>query len=184
MCDIRAEKRVLRKKILEIRDNIPSELIDKKSAVIWTKLMSSEAYKNASVIYFFVGFGSEVQTAPMIREALKIGKRVAVPRVVSKTDMEFCEIHALDDLVEGFKGILEPAEDAPVIEAPAGLVILPGVAFDADRNRMGYGRGYYDRFLEAIDKDIPKIALCFKEQIVDEVPHETTDIKADQILTD
>ncbi|MBR1892968.1 MAG: 5-formyltetrahydrofolate cyclo-ligase [Lachnospiraceae bacterium] len=184
MCDTRAEKRALRKKILEIRDNIPSELIDKKSAVIWTKLMSSEAYKNASVIYFFVGYGSEVQTAPMIREALQMGKRVAVPRVVSKTDMKFCEIHALTDLVEGFKGILEPTEDAPVIKAPADLVILPGVAFDTDRNRMGYGRGYYDRFLEAIDKDVPKIALCFNEQIVDEVPHEVTDIKADQILTD
>ena len=184
MIDIREEKRALRRRVLEIRDSIPSGLIAEKSAVIWSKLKSSEAFQRASVIYFFVGYGSEVQTAPMIAEALTMGKRVAVPRVISKTDMRFCEIYALSDLVEGFKGILEPAEDASAIETPADLVILPGVAFDADRNRMGYGRGYYDRFLEAIDRQTPKIALCFKEQIVDEVPHEETDVKADVVLTD
>ncbi len=182
--DIREEKRALRRAVLEARDAIPSELNKAKSDAIWSKLRETRAFKDAETIYFFVGYGSEVQTVPMIAETLAMGKRVAVPRVLDKTNMRFCEIHALSDLVEGFKGIPEPAEDAPEVDTEADLVILPGVAFDAERNRIGYGRGYYDRFLETKGRDIPKIALCFREQIVESVPHEATDIKADIVLTD
>ena len=184
MNDIRERKRELRKAILKIRDSLSDRERKEKSEAIWNKLSRTDEFISAGMIYFFVGYGSEVQTSFMIKKTLEMGKRVAVPRVVNKTDMRFSEIHSLDELVLGYMGILEPEECAEAVNTAPDLVILPGVAFDRSHNRMGYGRGYYDRFLASIDPDIAGIAVCFEAQIVDEIPAEETDIRADMIITE
>ena len=116
----------------------------------------------------------------MLQQALKDGKRVAVPKVYGE-EMRFIYITDLSRVEKGYAGIPEPIDDGPVAEDPTALVLMPGLAFDKDGHRIGYGGGFYDRFL-AQEKDHPTLALCYAFQMLDTLETESFDVPVDCVL--
>ena len=144
-------------------------------------------FKQASVVFFYASFRSEVETIPSINLALKQGKRVILPVVLRKdTRLALYEIFTIDELTPGYMGIPEPSQDGKeeVALKEIDLIIIPGAVYDRRGSRIGYGGGYYDRLLASMDRDIPIIAPAFKEQIVDDIPTEPHDKKVTIIVTD
>lgn len=175
-----------RKFVQEMRENIQCEnklIMDKK---IYDNFINSELYKLASNIFIYVSYNSEVNTHQIINQALIDDKRIFVPKVISKKDgMVAVEIFSLLELSKGYFGVLEPTNfDKKIEENEIDLVLMPGVAFDKSGGRIGYGGGFYDRFLPKLNRDIKKIALAYSFQVFDYVPHELHDEKIDGIITD
>lgn len=179
-------KKELRKIMIEKRDNIYKEekaVMDKN---IIFSLKEKEFYKNSKNIFIYLGFGSEIDTMSYIQDFINDGKHIFIPRTDIKTkNMEAVEITSLDGLKENKYGILEPNDNKEEFyKNNLDLIILPGVAFDHSGRRIGYGGGYYDRYLEDIDKRIIKVALIYDFQLLENVPAEEHDIKADYIITE
>ncbi len=170
-------KKELRKEILYLRDNLEDRY--NKSVIIKNKILSLDIYKKSNVIALYSSMKSEVDTKELISESLELGKRVLLPRIINKNKMIFIEINKDTNYEKNNFGMLEPIG---IEEKNIDLMIIPGVAFDKDNNRLGYGRGYYDKYLK--DKNIYKIGICFKEQIVDNIDIEEHDIKMNLIITD
>lgn len=185
----------------EQRDQLSKEEQITLSSEIKTRLIKSEVYQKCRNLFCFISFGSEADTHELIKQSLEYGKKVYVPRVEADK-MEFYEITNLEGLVVSKFGIPEPLKEEQKtflyqhrnynynnstdnMENPySNLILLPGLAFDRNGNRVGYGQGYYDRYLEK-NLSIPfyKIALSYDFQIMDEIPAENYDIKADSIIT-
>lgn len=178
-------KKAIRKTILNQRDNIETDIKEKWDNEIFLKVINSEAYKNANVIFVFVSFKSEVDTHKIITYALKDSKTICVPKInVSEKEMEIFKIESLGELKEGYYGILEPQENCPSVNSDEiDLILMPGAAFDKQGGRIGYGGGFYDRFLKRMNKKVDKIALAYDFQIIDKVPMEEFDIKINGIVT-
>lgn len=161
---------------------------DSKSRLIQKKLFEHQAFCKASVVCFYVAMPVEVDTRPMIQEALKIGKRVLVPLAdLENKELKLYEIRDLDtDLEVGALGILEPRKDrARLADAKeVDCVIVPGMAFDSQGHRLGRGGGFYDRFLSKFSAKTPKIALAFSFQVLPQIPQETHDQRVDIVLTE
>lgn len=170
-------KKELRKEILYLRDNLEDRY--NKSVIIKNKILSLDIYKNSNVVALYSSMKSEVDTKELISESLELGKRVLLPRIINKNKMIFIEINKDTNYEKNNFGMLEPIG---IEEKNIDLMIIPGIAFDKDNNRLGYGRGYYDKYLK--DKNIYKIGICFKEQIVDNIDIEEHDIKMNLIITD
>lgn len=151
------------------------------SIAILDKLMNMDEYKEASCIYAYYSFGKEVMTKPLIQKALSEGKRVALPKVNGE-EIEFYYITSENDLEESSFGILEP-KDCEKAEEKNALLIMPGVAFDKENNRIGYGAGYYDKYLQKPNNHY-KIALAYKFQVFESVYNDEYDIKPDFVLTE
>lgn len=147
-------------------------------------LLSMQEFQQAEWIYPFVSCRSEIDTIALIQALLEEGKHsVAVPRVTGE-NMEFVAIHSMKDLVPGAMQILEPVAGR-VVTADEGLMLMPGLAFDLQGNRVGYGAGYYDRYLEQYDNSrLYKVAYAFDFQIVDQIVAEEHDRRVDAIVTD
>ena len=180
------DKKEIRKNMISKRDNIlkeEKEIMDKN---IILKLKESEYYKKSKNIFIYLGFGSEIDTMSYIQEFINEGKHIFIPRTDIKTKkMEAVEITSLEGLKENKYGILEPDDSKEEFyKNNLDLIILPGVAFDLVGKRIGYGGGYYDRYLENIDKKIMKVALIYDFQLLENVPAEEHDIKADYIITE
>ncbi|MCC6346411.1 MAG: 5-formyltetrahydrofolate cyclo-ligase [Nitrospirales bacterium] len=175
----------IRRDILSRRDSIASAVKSGKDEAIRKTLFALSAFQSARFVLLFASFSSEVDTFEMIRHCLAQGKRVALPRVNTKKGKLFLyEIRSMDDLSAGCWGIMEPIP-SPEREREvqeADLIIVPGVAFDEQCNRLGYGKGYYDKLLRG--KRAKAIAVAYEEQIVASVPVEAHDIKMDSIITD
>lgn len=177
-------KSSIRIKILALRNPLSIEEIKEKSASIKEKLFSMEVFRNSKVVFFYVSVGSEVQTHDMIKEILD-KKKVAVPmpEKANKT-LSASELLNFNELEPGSFSILEPKKEFVRIVNPKDLdlVVVPGIAFDKKGNRIGHGRGYFDRFLENIS--VPKIALAYEMQIVDNIPADKNDVGVDFIVTE
>ena len=117
---------------------------------------------------------------PMLQKALEDGKKVAVPKVYGD-EMRFLYLNDLSRVEIGYCGIPEPIDDAPVADDPTALVLMPGLAFDEAGHRIGYGGGFYDKFL-ASEPGHPTLALCYAFQMVDQIPTEEYDIPVDVVL--
>lgn len=180
-------KKDIRKRVLQIRDSISSaKRIEKSSSIMSTLFMLPE-FEQARVVFFYASFRSEVETIPSINSALKQGKRVILPVVLKKDRrLALYEISTLEELVSGYMGIPEPFHNEKEETAlkDIDLIIIPGAAYDRRGSRIGYGGGYYDRFLVRMDRDVPIAAPAYKEQIVDEIPTEPHDKKVSIIITD
>lgn len=177
------KKQEIRKQVYTLRKAMTKEDWEVKTKTIARSLQQIPAYKSAKSIYLYVDYKNEVGTREIIRKAWKAGKKVYVPKVQGK-DMEFFEINTFEDLKPGCKGILEPKGDLEKMAiGEDGLMILPGVAFDKDCHRIGYGGGFYDRYLAAHPK-LKKIALAFSFQIFEEVAWEEFDISPEMIITE
>ncbi|MGL4572166.1 MAG: 5-formyltetrahydrofolate cyclo-ligase [Clostridium sp.] len=177
-------KNELRKEMIKRRNeinNVEKTTMDNK--IIETFINTIE-YKKCKQILIYIGFGSEINTKKLIEYALEDGKEVYVPKVI-KEDMVFIRINNLENLVTSNYGILEPIGDKSDFNVDKlGIVIMPGVAFDKHGNRIGYGGGYYDKFLNNNVINGKKIALLYSFQIIDSIPREEHDIKVDSLITE
>lgn len=163
----------------------PSELC-RRSARAGERLLALPEFAGAGVVMLFISFGSEIATLDLVRRALALGKRVAAPRAHREgRELVPGEIADPDqDLVPGLWGILEPRPECPTV-APEELeaVIVPAAAWSEDGYRLGYGGGYYDRFLRRAAQ-AHWIGLGLEVQVVPEVPHEEHDLPVDVLVTD
>lgn len=181
-----ADKKELRKRILKIRNAMPPGERAANSATIISMLTELDDIRRAATIMVFLNFGSEVQTDGLISWGWEMGKRIVAPlcRPENRT-MAPCVINDFSDLETGHYGIREPiAAEATV--APYGeidVVLIPAVAFDRQGRRVGYGGGYYDRFLPLVPR-AARIGVVFSCQIVPEVHADLHDISAQMIVTE
>lgn len=171
----------LRKVILAKRASLSPAEIKNKSDEIRKRLFSLREFKEAEVVMFFVSYRSEVNTHKMISQALK-GKIVAVPKTSSRS-MVPSIITSMKELSPNKKGILEPKKIRKIGLKDIDVVIVPGIAFDKKCHRLGYGRGYYDKFLKKVPNAV-KIGLAFDLQIVKDMPHEKHDIPVNKVITE
>ena len=231
-------KKQLRTKILQIRDALTEEQRQIDSAKITEKVLASEEYQNSKIILTYASFRSEVNTFLLMEQAIKDGKKVYVPRIEEEVQedgtrvksMEFYQILSTDELQEGYWGVPEPEAEVErmfsigtnktednILQEEKGislvksalLIILPGAVFDLEGNRIGYGGGFYDRYLAGLrpqktttraETDITlatdimidagisicKMALAFECQLVElgVIPIEPHDVQVDVIVTE
>jgi 5-formyltetrahydrofolate cyclo-ligase len=181
-------KKEIRKRMLEIRGNLTHEEIKAKSELIVQKVLQTPEYGESQNILLYADYTNEVQTVKIFEDAIRRGKRVYFPKSDALTNtMEFYRVMSVGQLERGYKGILEPRETESLRyrlnRKEDTLIIVPGVAFDTSGYRLGYGKGFYDKYLSN-KRQISTMALSFSEQIVDEIPHDTYDIKMDKIVTE
>ena len=175
-------KNQLKQSITERRNSLTKEEIAEKSEIIKDRLFKLQQYSRSKTVMFFVSFNTEVFTHDMIKESLG-AKTVLVPKIVNH-EIEPSMILDFDNLVQSGKfGILEPIEATKIDLKNIDLVLVPGIAFDIGGHRIGYGFGFYDKFLKKVPKAI-KIGLAFDFQVVDEIPHEEHDVPVDFIITE
>lgn len=179
------EKIQIRNIVIEKRKALSKELKEVFDNNILDKILSSKEYEVAKTILVYVSFEGEVDTHRFIKHAIEDNKKVCVPKVISKEEgMKAVNISSLNDLKVGKYGILEPLDfSREVEEKEIDLVIMPGVAFDKNGGRVGYGGAFYDRFLKKLRYETPKIALAYDFQIFCKVPTEEHDEKIDRIIT-
>ena len=173
-------KQELRRAIRERKRAMTEEEIVERSNALAEKFYNSPAYQAASTIYGYLPYNQEVRTVPMLQRALDEGKRVAVPKVYGE-EMRFIYLEDLTQVSKGYAGIPEPIADAPVAEDQRALVLMPGLAFDPQGHRIGYGGGFYDRFL-AQEPHHPTLALCYEFQMQAHLDTEKFDIPVDTVL--
>ncbi len=182
------EKKELRKKILAVRNRLAANELVFKSEEIKKKLFAREDFRLKRNIMFFLTFGKEVRTEAMVRESLAQGKKIIVPKIDKKSNTLILSwLHDYDkDLASGVWGIPEPHAAAlrPIKPEEVDLVIVPGVAFDRNGNRLGYGGGYYDRFFTRLRKEVPLVALAFDCQVVEYIPTGRFDKKIGCLITE
>lgn len=174
------DKTALRKSIRERKRAMTPGEIEEKSRLLGEKLASSALYRQAKTIYGYLPYNQEVRTVPMLERALREGKRVAVPKVLGE-EMKFLYLTDFNRVERGYAGIPEPMGDEPVAEDPTALVLMPGLAFDPAGHRIGYGGGFYDRFL-AKEPLHPTLALCYDFQMLPSLETEEHDIPVDLVL--
>jgi 5-formyltetrahydrofolate cyclo-ligase len=179
-------KAEIRKRLLSLRNSLSTEEITAGSGEIVTRLMRIEEIRSASTLMVYLSFGSEVDLDDLIRWCWEEGKRVVVPfcRPESR-ELTACRIDGFDELETGHYGIRAPKEGLlrPVDGREIEVVIVPAAAFDRKGYRIGYGGGYYDRFLPKAPRAV-KIGVAFASQIVEEIPVDGHDLPVDIIVTE
>ncbi len=179
------DKKILRKKMREIRDGLNSEEINIRSGKITEQLLHSSLYEKSEYICVYDAFRNEVDCRYIIKQAFQDGKSVYLPVTNDETKtMEFYRITESTSYTEGNYGIREPKLDENSEKLQHNAVILmPGLAFDRNKHRLGYGGGYYDKYLSLHQQHIT-VALCYDFQIVSALPYEEHDILPDYIVTE
>lgn len=177
------DKRELRRIIGEKKRALSAREIEAMSARLAERLFETAQYRQARSLYAYLSFNQEVRTRPIIERAWRNGKRVAVPKLVDG-EMRFIWLEGFDQLApQGAFGILEPVADGPVADDEGALVLMPGLAFDRAGHRVGYGGGYYDRYLSAHPCH-PTVALCYGFQRLERIKPDAHDVKVDVLLCD
>jgi len=183
---IEVEKKQLRKYIQDKRDNLSLGLRKKKNKEITQKFLKTTDYLNSKNIFIYYPFRSETDTTIIIKKALKESKNIILPRVEGTlVNLYFVnDVHT--QLQEGSYKIIEPIPSSctKAHVSDINLAIVPGVAFDRNLNRLGYGGGFYDKILRNLPQSIKKIALSFDIQIVPNIPVLDYDIKIDMLITE
>ena len=174
------DKRQLRQTIRQQKRAMSEEDICLRSQKLGQLFAASQAYQNARTIYGYLPYNQEVRTVPMLKRALRDGKRVAVPKVYGE-EMKFIYLDDLTQVAKGYAGIPEPIADGPVADDKTALVLMPGLAFDPQGHRIGYGGGFYDKFLSS-EPDHPTLALCYDFQVFPVLKTEAHDIPVDIVL--
>lgn len=174
------DKQALRKQIREKKRAMTESQIDSKSEELGKLFAASEAYKQAKTIYGYLPYNQEVRTVAMLQKALDDGKRVAVPKCYGD-EMRFIYLDDLSKVEKGYCNIPEPIADGPIADDPTALVLMPGLAFDPQGHRMGYGGGFYDKFLAA-EPGHPTLALCYDFQMMEHLDTEAHDIPVDFVI--
>lgn len=172
------EKNIIRQKMLIIRKNIINK--EDKSQKIVEKIINTQEYQKFRVIAVYMAMTDEVKLNLLIKKALVDKKIVLIPKIVDKK-MYFIKYQIGDKLAKSTFGVLEPVSNL-YYNNQIDLVITPGLAFNQEGFRLGYGKGYYDRFF--INYVGYKIGVCFSEQMLDEIPHNKLDQKVNQVINE
>lgn len=175
-------KQEFRREVASRRKALDAGCAVQMSKRITETVTSLKEYRESSLILVYIDYKNEVQTGMIMEAAWKDGKSVAAPKVNGK-QMDFYLLNSADDLESGYMGIMEPRDGLVKIDAESGMMVMPGVAFDRDLHRVGYGGGFYDRFLETHPK-IKRVAVAYEFQLFDQVPHEDFDLAPDLIVTE
>lgn len=175
------DKTELRHMIREKKRAMSADEIETISAQLGKLFAETDFYRNANTIYGYLPYNQEVRTVPMLEQALRDGKRVAVPKVFGD-EMKFIYITDFTKVEKGYAGIPEPVENAPIADDPTALVLMPGLAFDPEGHRIGYGGGFYDKFLER-EPEHPTVALCYSFQMLPKLETEEHDIPVDCVIS-
>ena len=173
-------KQELRKTIRARKRAMTPEEIQTRSASLCRKFLETEAYRQAKTLYGYLPYNQEVRTWAILEQALADGKKVAVPKVYGE-EMKFLYLEDLTQVEKGYSGIPEPIADGPVAEDETALVLMPGLAFDPQGHRIGYGGGFYDKFL-CREPNHPTVALCYEFQMVERLETEEFDIPVDAVI--
>ena len=182
--DIKELKTTIRKEYLLRREAIPPAEKARRDEKICHYILSSASYRYADTLLAYYPRKGEVDILPVLSAALAAGKQVALPRCDGDHHMTYRFVSSLDDVEPGMYGIPEPREEAPAFSPDGGhatLCLVPGVVFDVHGYRIGYGGGYYDKFL-ASEPNHPTLALCYDFQMVDHLETEEFDIPVDCVL--
>ncbi len=188
--DILLQKKELRKEAKLYRKSVSEGDRLNKSTDIISNLKGLDAFMKAEVILMYASLPDEVETLSLMQELLEAGKKEIYCPVTQGDEMEFYRIQTLEDLKEGNFHVLEPEVSEETLLKPVKDVsycmIMPGLMFDKKGNRLGYGKGYYDKYLVGLDEDVnmTTIALSYELMVKDEIPAEETDRRADYIVTD
>lgn len=179
-------KNELRKKAIQERSSISAANIELMSEKIGSLLRKHNVYKQAKIILFYASFNNEVSTDKMIENTISDKKIVGLPVVnEEKKTMSVKQANCLEDLKVKCLGVRQPAWELPDIDPEKlDLVIIPGCCFDKQGYRLGYGGGYYDRFLSTLDKKAVRVGLAFESQVFDCLPIEYHDQKLDVLITE
>lgn len=182
------DKQEIRNMVKKRRNSMSENEVTTKSKIIIEKLMDTKEFKNADNIMIFLSFNNEVYTYNLIEKCIKLGKRVIVPYTVKDTYEIIPTVlgNIEEDLKQTSYGYMEPKKEKlqPIDEKKIDLTVVPGLAFDKNMNRIGFGKGYYDRYLAKTRKDAKKIAVAYDYQVLEEIPSEVFDVKMDSIITD
>jgi 5-formyltetrahydrofolate cyclo-ligase len=181
--DLKRQKRALRREARALRDGLSSGERERMSEEVAGKVLALPAVADATTVMAFSSFGSEVDTGPIIGRLERDGRRVALPRVEGR-DIVAVAYRSGDRVRPTSFGATEPAGGEKVAPEEIDVVIVPGLAFDRSGHRVGYGRGFYDRFLAGLRPDALTIGICFSIQLVNEVPHGRGDRPVDLVMTE
>ena len=174
------DKKALRQSIKEKKRAMTQEEILAASRQLTQKFLETPQYHNAKTVYGYLPYNQEVRTQELLQRALDDGKRVAVPKIYGD-EMRFVYLQDLTQVEKGYFGIPEPIADEPIGDDLTALVLMPGLAFDPEGHRIGYGGGFYDKFLSA-EPDHPTIALCYEFQVFPSLETEEFDIPVDVVI--
>ncbi len=181
--DIKERKRLLRKEVKEVTASLPESYRRDADRRIAELILDLSEYKNAGTVFCFVSTPDEIDTFPVISDAWKNGKRVAVPRVEGKGIMRAYEIRNRSDLEEGFYGICEPKQGTPLIPPEElDFIIMPCLTAARDGRRLGYGGGFYDRYMERLDT--PCVVICREKVMRDDIPADSYDVKIETVISE
>lgn len=181
----------IRRAALEARGILSPEQRYRSSLLMTERILGHQWFYRSDIFLCFVSYGSEIDTHELIGEALRLHKKVYVPKVIQESgdsEMRFYRLTALSELAEGYRGIPEPpgtSEEYSYREAEAErtLLLMPGAAFDGFRNRLGYGKGFYDNFLAGKEAlQLRTIAVGFQCQMVEKIPAREGDVKPYQVI--
>ncbi len=174
------DKYELRSHIRSLKRQMTESEIQKKSETLCRLFTATDAYRNAKTLYGYMSYNQEVRILPILEQALREGKRVAIPKCYGD-EMRFIFMDDLTQVEKSSCGIPEPVSDGPIADDETALVLMPGMAFDRQGHRIGYGGGYYDKFLSA-ELNHPTVALCYDFQVLEQLPTEEYDIPVDLVL--
>ncbi len=176
-------KEEIRQEIRRQKASLSKAVIDLQSSLIREQFLALKEYKECSQVILYAAFNQEVNTLPLIRQALLDGKKVALPRVM-KENIEFYYIGSITELEESSFGIPEPEPvDILQLEKGRNLILVPGLAFDKLGNRIGYGKSYYDRYFGGHEESFLKVCFAYEFQVYEEIPAEAHDVKIDILIT-
>lgn len=177
------EKDALRSSFLRLRRSIPPDKKDLMDRKIGSRVLQSDAYQTAQTVFCYVSLPNEVDTRAIFADAWRRGKQIAAPRCCEQGRMDFFTVTSWDDLAAGMRGILEPKESCPLcLPQPDDLCILPCLAADERGFRLGYGGGYYDRYLSA--HPVRTLGLCYASFVVSTLPTEPFDVPIQMRISD
>ena len=183
---IKENKKNLRKEIFALHETFEPEYICASDEGITQRLCESEQYQNANIIFTYVGISNEVATIPIILDALSSGKKVCAPITRGEGIMDAAYLTGLDQLTKNPRGLLEPNENCEIVDPKdIGFVIVPCLSCDPFGNRIGYGGGYYDRYLKKVNlDDACIISACRSRLLSMHLPHGIDDVKMNYYLTE
>ena len=180
----RGEKELLRASMRRLRAAIPPAERSRLAELIEEALFGAPEVREARTILLFYSFGTEVATAGMSQRILGSGKRLLLPYLTQDGTMEAAEVRPGDALRTSDYGPREPSARIAVDPKMVDVVVTPGLAFDRRGHRLGYGGGYYDRYLATLEGTAHRVGVAFSLQLVDRVPDEPGDQRVDLIVTD
>lgn len=176
-------KSELRKEMKAYRAGLDRKQKQQMDHAIWTHFFELQKVQEAQHFFVYASFGTEIDTLSLMEKLWKAGKRVYAPRVNGK-EMDFYEITSMQDLKKGYREILEPVEQLVPVRGLSGVMIMPGLAFDRKGHRIGYGGGFYDRYIARQKNDCYKIAVAYQKQVWPFIATQEYDQTADCIVTE